>query len=198
MAGEIDGINNNSLYLASLQSANIAQMKNQKAEKSKQTDKSKRASFSESLKLRKEEESLRARGLPEEIQGMSVEDAAIYLTDAVGNAGEALKANPNVETLAEFKKTVSQLISYLVENNFEVSQKAKKGYAPPSQLFSKYNDRPSPKPPRTQVRKINEKLDQITRQMLQTQSDTLKMLDKNNILKTVDEIKGLVVDLLQG
>ena len=139
---------------------------------------------------------------------MSVEDAALFLTDAVGVAGEALKSNPNIENLAEFKKTVSQLISYLEENNYEIVQTKLYSSQKPAvlrrraialQAFSKYNDRPSPTvPPRTQVKIINEKLDQITRQMLQTQSDTLKMLDKNNILKTVDEIKGMVIDLLQG
>lgn len=198
MAGEVDGINNNSLYLASLQSASIAQMKNQKAEKANESSKAKRTSFSEILKNREEENELRAKGLPEEIKGMSVEDAAMFLTDAVGVAGENLKSNPSVETLAEFKKVVAQLISYLEENNYEVTKKEKRGFAPPVQSFSKYNDRPQPKNPRTQIRIINEKLDQITRQMLQTQSDTLKMLDKNNILKTVDEIKGLVIDLVQG
>lgn len=204
MAGELDGINSNSLLLASLQSASISQMRNQKTEKSKETGSAKRTRFSDVLKTSREEEAFSTLGLPPEVQGMSLDEAAVFLRDAVDNAGNALSQQMTLENLSAFKKAVSQFVRFVVENNFEEQRqddprvaRAKRLHRPeptlqPVHVFSTYNNQPQKIPQKVLVQVINEKMDQITRDMLQTQSDNLK------ILKEIDEIKGLVVDLLHG
>jgi len=201
---EVDGLGNNSLYFASLQAANSAAVRQQKAEKAKETSNLKKSRFAEALKKADEETVFETRGLPEEIRGMSMEDAGIYLRDAVDNAGEMLKGNMNAENLKAFKDAVSQFITFVVNNNFEEYRKdhpqvakAKRLHRPeplkmPVNVFSNYNITPEKFPQSVRIQVINQKLDEITRDVLKRQSDNLK------ILSSINEVKGLVVDILNG
>ena len=60
------------------------------------------------------------------------------------------------------------------------------------QFFSNYNTKLRPKDPRVNVELINKNLDNLARSMLQNQKDNLKLLAQ------IDEIKGLIVDLMQA
>ena len=202
---EIDGLNGNSLYFASLQAASSAATRNQKTEKAKESANVKKSRFAEILKKTDEEQTLTAKGLPPEIQGMSIEDAGIFLRDAVDTTGEILKSNINSENLKAFKQAVSQFITFVVENNFEENRKEdpkvliarRKGLSEPTLppapgVFSTYNTQRRKINPKITIKVINEKLDEITRDVLKRQSDNLK------ILSNINEIKGLVVDILNG
>lgn len=201
---EIDGLGNNSLYFASLQAASSAAVRQQKSEKAKETSSTSKSRFSQILKKADEETVFSTRGLPPEIQGMSMEDAGIFLRDAVDNAGEMLKGNINAENLKAFKDAVSQFITFVVNNNFEEYRKdhpqvakAKRLHRPeplkmPVNVFSNYNTTPEKFPQSVRIQVINQKLDEITRDVLKRQSDNLK------ILSNINEVKGLVVDILNG
>lgn len=203
---EIDGIGNNSLYFTSLQAANSAAVRNQKTEKAKEADKLEKArktSFTDALKKAGESQTFKLNGLPPEIQGMSIDEAGIFLRDAVDAAGDALSNNINAETLANFKKSVAQFITFVVENNFEeyrkdhpLAAKLKRRRLPavkaPVNVFGNYNTVTTNIPQQLRIETINRKLDEITRDVLKRQIDNLK------ILSNIDEVKGLVVDILNG
>ena len=123
---------------------------------------------------------------------MEIEDAAVFLRDAVDLAGNDVAAAATSENLMKFKKTVKQFIEFVVLNNYEVKTKSRRGSSQPMQYFSKYNTKPRPKDPRMIVTTINEKLDAMTRAMLIDQKNNLQLLAQ------VNEIKGLIVDLMQA
>ena len=185
---EIDSLGN-SFYYAGVQNSS-SQLKNQKADKSQKTTKSR---FSELLKGEKADETVQSNGLPPEIQTMSLDEAVIFLRDRVDLAGNDLSESSTQENLEKFKEAVGQFIKFIVENNFEVSSKRPRRpqFVSPIGVFSNYNSKPRLKDPKVQIEVINEKLDNLTRDMLSTQMSNLK------ILAQVNEIKGLVIDLLR-
>ncbi|MCQ2596952.1 MAG: YaaR family protein [Treponema sp.] len=201
---EVEGLGNNSLYFASLQAASSAAVRQNKTEKAKESGNVKKSRFADILKKTESENVISTKGLPPEIEGMNMEEAGIFLRDAVDAAGENLKNNITAENLKAFKEAVAQFVSFVVENNFEEYrkdhpqvEKAKRLKRPeplkmPVNVFSNYNITPEKFPQRVRIQVINQKLDEITRDVLKRQSDNLK------ILSNIDEVKGLVVDILNG
>lgn len=185
---DINPLGNNFIYAGIHNTAN--ELKNQKTEKSEKT---KRSSFSDILHQNKVQSEFEATGLPAEIQNMSIEDAAVYLRDQVDLAGNEIAQNVSSENIIRFKKAVGDFLKFVERNNFDVevmSRKLRKPQATTTNFFSTYA-----LPPKTQITKvkmqtINQKLDALTREMLSVQANNLK------ILSQVDEIKGLIVDLL--
>ena len=175
---EIDSLGNSFYYAG-----------DQKADKAQKTSKSK---FTDFLKTDKAEEDLQTNGLPAEIQTMSVEEAVVFLRDRVDLAGNDLSESSTQENLKKFKEAVGQFIKFIVDNNFEVSSKKNRRpqFVSPVGFFSNYNTKPRLKDPKVQINVINEKLDDLTRDMLSNQTSNLK------ILAQINEIKGLVIDLL--
>ncbi len=188
---EIDSLGSNMFYSGVQNSTNEA-LKKRKNEKSSGT---KRTKFGELLKSSSEQEpSFVSKGLPPEINGMSFDEAAIYLKDAVDMAGNVLEQEINNENIQNFKKAVSQFITFVVENNFEVvsKQSRRKVIVSPVNFFSTYNTKGHLADPKVQINVINEKLDLLAQSMLDDQKNNLK------ILQQVDEIKGLIVDLMSS
>jgi len=195
---EIDSLGTN-YYYAGVQGAKSEALKrNQKKEEISSTKKTK---FSDILKTKEEQEpEFSTAGLPPEIAEMSIDDAAIFLKDAVDNAGNDLSDEVTAENIQKFKNAVSQFMKFVVTNNFEVSSRRKKNrlgkdMMAPSRttfFFSTYSVPPKKMNPRYQIQVINEKLDALTRATLEGQMNNLK------ILAQVDEIKGLIVDLMSS
>lgn len=193
---EIDTLN--SLNFAGVQNSTNPALKNKKTEKTNQTKKSK---FSELLKSKEKEEiSFQTVGLPTEVESMTLEEAAVFLKDAVDNAGNALAEELTQKNLEEFKKTIRQFITFVEKNNFEIETKIsvnrrtrKPLMVSPSPFFSSYNLPPHTQK-KTNITVINKKLDELTQEMLETQ-----MANGNfNALTRINEIKGLIVDLLSS
>ncbi|MBR5646739.1 MAG: YaaR family protein [Treponema sp.] len=130
--------------------------------------------------------------LPSQIRTMSLEEAAVYLKDAVDLAGNELASNLTNENIQNFKEKVQQFIYYVVMHNFKINSKKFRTTEIPRGSFSNYQLPPHKKDPRTQIETINQKLDELTRMTLNNQMNNLK------ILAQVDEIKGLIVDLMQA
>lgn len=182
-------INPLSTYYAGLQNTGFSVQKDQKKQKINNTSSSK---FNEMVKNSELAEEIQNAGLPPEIQTMTIEDAAVYLKDFVDIAGDKAKENPSIENLLEFKKTVQQFVKFVVMNNYEIKKKNKKGFSQPMQFFSNYNTKLRPKDPRVNVELINKNLDNLARSMIYNQKDNLKLLAQ------IDEIKGLIIDLMQA
>lgn len=170
---------NSSLYYNSASLA-AAQAKANGAEKSEKKEKIKKGSFSSAMERGKMEASLLQEGFPMEIAGMDVEEALIYLKDQADMAADILRENQMPQYFADYRKKVSQFLRYLVKNNYEVNLYQKKGL----------NRKGRPFDPRVQVRIINEELDNIGKMFLQQHIEPFVMLSK------IDEIKGMIVDLM--
>ena len=177
MPSTVDSVNQ-SLYFAATAAAS-----QQAAKQAKKTDKSgraTRASFANSMQKSQEEFMLASEGLPPEIAGMDMESAVVFLKDEMDIAGEQLTKLQSMENIETYRKKVGQFMKYLVKNNFEVL-KHKKGWK--SRKTGKAD-------PYIQVQVINQKLNQLASDMLYNHSKNLK------ILARIEEINGLIVDLL--
>ena len=196
---EIDSLGANYYYSGVQNATNEAIKRNTKKEEIRKADKAKKLDFGKLLKGDEvEEPQFIADGLPIEVRSMSIDDAAVYLADAVSLAGNDFSGEQTQENLEEFKTAVSQFIRFVIVNNFSVDikkRKARPGKArQPSRLFvfSDYSMPPANPKPRVSIEVINEKLDALARETLSAQSNNLK------ILAQVNEIKGLIVDLLSS
>lgn len=186
---EINSVGSATYYAGVLNASNQAA---KDAEK-KKISSSKKISFSNLLKTQSSAEAAtEAAGFPAEIANMSIEDAAVYLKDQVDLAGNAVSESATNENLMAFKKTVQSFIKFIVQNNFEVTAKARRRMTPGVNRFSPFSLPPHQQAPKVQIDVINQKLDELTREMLRTQANNFKILEK------VNEIKGLVVDFLQS
>ena len=196
---EIDSLGANYYYSGVQNATNEAIKRNTKKEEIRKADKAKKLDFGKLLKGDEvEEPQFIADGLPVEVRSMSIDDAAVYLADAVSLAGNDFSGEQTQENLEKFKTAVSQFIRFVIVNNFSVDikkRKARPGKArQPSRLFvfSDYSMPPANPKPRVSIEVINEKLDALARETLSTQSNNLK------ILAQVNEIKGLIVDLMSA
>lgn len=195
---EVDSLGTNFYYAGTQSATNEALKKNQKNER---TTSARKLKFSELLKSEAGENQTEIimRGLPPEISGMSVDDAAIFLKDAVDNAGNDLSESLTKENIEKFKTSVRQFVTFVVSNNFEVTARRKKNrmgkdMIVPSRtnFFSNYTLPPHRIDPKYQIQIINAKLDEFTRATLENQIDNLKILAQAN------EIKGLIIDLMSS
>ena len=196
---EIDSLGANYYYSGVQNATNEAIKRNTKKEEIRKADKTKKLDFGKLLKGDEvEEPQFIADGLPVEVRSMSIDDAAVYLADAVSLAGNDFSGEQTQENLEKFKTAVSQFIRFVIVNNFSVDikkRKARPGKArQPSRLFvfSDYSMPPANPKPRVSIEVINEKLDALARETLSAQSNNLK------ILAQVNEIKGLIVDLMSA
>ena len=190
---EVDSLGT-AYYYSGVQNSTNEALKNRKTEKS---DKTKKSNFADLLRSKDSEESaFKTVGLPPEIKEMTLEEAAVFLRDAVDMAGNDLQNNTSRENIDRFKKAVTQLISFVVQNNYEVTAKRSKRpqFTSPVGMFSTYNTTPRLKDPKVQVNIINQKLDALVQDSMRTQA----LQGNFKILQQVDEIKGLIVDLLSS
>ena len=196
---EIDSLGPNYYYSGVQNATNEAIKRNTKKEEVRKGSSTRKLDFGKLLKGEEiEQPQFIAEGLPPEVKAMSIDEAAVFLADAVGTAGNDFSENLTQENLEKFKTAVSQFIRFVVVNNYEVTikqRRARPGKAgQPSRLFvfSDYSVPPQKKNPRYSVEIINQKLDALARETLSNQADNLK------ILAQVNEIKGLIVDLMSS
>ncbi|MFA6937417.1 MAG: YaaR family protein [Treponema sp.] len=158
---------------ASAQSAVLAKKKEKVGETKKST-------FSKAIDKANEEQTLLQEGLPLEIAGMTEEEAVIFLKDAADMAGNKLNKSMLPSTYADYRQKVSQFLRFIVKNNFEVLKHEPNGRTRKGKRLN----------PQFQVTVINKKLDEMAEWLLTDHKDNLQLLAK------VDEIKGMLVDLM--
>ncbi|MCR5723695.1 MAG: YaaR family protein [Treponema sp.] len=178
---DIGTLHQTSLYFAAAQTA--AQQQAKQAKQQERTAKSARTGFASTLKRQQEALALANEGLPPEIAGMDTEEAVVFLKDAVDIAGDNLKAEQSLAAIEVYRKKLSQLLKYITRNNFEVLKQERR---------LPFRRRKSGKPaePFIQIQLINQKLDHLTSDLLCNHSKNLNMLAR------VEEINGMIIDLL--
>jgi uncharacterized protein YaaR (DUF327 family) len=121
----------------------------------------------------------------------SPEEAVARLLDEVHSAGDALIEKPFIDEIKRYKTAVRGFMSYVLENGFDIG--VDEG-VPASQKPGFKGIRGSPesrlKQPYSQVRVVDEKLEQLAAGII---SGQLKQMD---ILAGVEEINGLLIDFL--
>ena len=105
---------NSSLYFSSVANASREAQKNQDKQK---VDKTKKTAFSSMMQKSQEIQELASEGFPVEIAGMSVEEAVVFLKDAVDSSADKLNDFVSAENFAEFRKSVSSFLKYVEKNN---------------------------------------------------------------------------------
>ena len=195
---EIDSLGTNYYYSGVQNASNEAIKRNTKKEEVKKAG-GKKVSFAKLMQGEEAEESqfvTEGLNLPPEVAAMSIDEAAVFLADAVSMAGNDFSEEQTQENLERFKNSVRQFISFVVANNFEVSKRPnpKKRRSQPSRLFffSDYTVPKTTRPDKISIEIINQKLDALARETLSNQSSNL------NLLAQVNEIKGLIVDLMSS
>ena len=105
------------------------------------------------------------------------EEALQELLDDVHSAGDALRLRPLAGEITRYKQAVRHFLRYVVTNNYSVKTE--------SYLFNHEKRR------KVQIGVVDQKLEQLAAGILSGQ------LGQIEILARLDEITGLLVDLLQ-
>ncbi|MBN1525595.1 MAG: YaaR family protein [Spirochaetales bacterium] len=100
------------------------------------------------------------------------------LLDDISDFGEELSKHPTLQNIKQYKEKVKQFIAYLVRNNLEVQEKTSGGNIMKRKKYMVINI-------------IDGKLEELAKVFLMGQADSLKILEK------VEEINGLLIDLIQ-
>ena len=179
-----------SYYYSGVQNASSSIKKEEKSEK---TNKARKSTFIDFLKKADDEQiSNQTASVLEKAASMPLEEAIVFLKDRVDISGDKFSASMTTENMEEFRQSVKDFILFVVDNNFAVTTKQKKGMVPSHGYFSNYQLPPHKKNPRVQIEVINKKVDELTRVTLNNQKDRLVMLGK------INEIKGLIVDFMSS
>jgi len=120
------------------------------------------------------------------------DDTVNMLMDEVRSAGDILKSRPLPEEIMRYKQAVRSFVNYVVKNNFSLDRedgipnflkpgfKGRRG-TPEAMNVKKY----------TKIEIIDRKLEDLAAMLLTSQADQLKLVSH------LEEIRGLLVDLLQ-
>ncbi len=176
---DVGSVSQSSLYFVAAQAA--AQQQAQQTRQQEKTNRAQQSRFASHLKRQQEEAALASEGLPPEIAGMDEESAIIFLKDAVDIAGDELKSNQSLETIERYRKKMSQLLKYVTRNNFEVLKLPRRGWR---RKTGKAAD------PFVQIQLINQAINHLTSDLLYNHAKNL------NILARIEEINGMIIDLL--
>ena len=115
---------------------------------------------------------------PGELPPLDGTETVEGLLDDVHEAGDALKRDPVFGPLKEYKRAVQRFLRYVLDNGLETGEAV--GIRNPRTMQQKKY---------VIVRVIDEKLESLAVHVLKGQSDQLE------ILRRIDEIHGLLVDL---
>ncbi len=102
------------------------------------------------------------------------------LVDQLHSRGEQLKETPSLENIKDYRQAVSKFLQYISKHALEAEQIEGARYHPLKKQ-KKF----------TVIKVVNQKLEQLAAGILQSQFSQL------DILRRVDEINGMIVDLLQ-
>ncbi len=150
-----------------------------KRTKDKDIDKAKKARFASILDETKTGESPEGAAETESAGGAFSRDHSIKdLLDDVHSSGEQLKNRPFPEEIKQYKHAVRNFLHYVVENGYIIEEQIS-------------GTNPLRRKKFTLVQVIDKKLEQLAAGILAGQRDQLEILAK------VDEIKGLLVDLMR-
>jgi len=120
------------------------------------------------------------------------DDSVNMLMDEVRSAGDILKSRPLPEEIMRYKQAVRSFVNYVVKNNYSINREEglphflKNGFkgrrgTPEAMKGNEY----------TKIQIIDRKLEDLAAMLLSSQVRQLELVSR------LEEIKGLLVDLLQ-
>ncbi|MEZ0536871.1 YaaR family protein [Caldicellulosiruptoraceae bacterium PP1] len=98
------------------------------------------------------------------------------LVQKVNDLSKELSQKMDIGTLREYKKTIKELLSFTVYSSHEFFKEFFLDKRGRHKVFG-------------MIRKIDQKMDQLTQEILKSEKDSLK------ILSYIDDIRGLIIDL---
>ncbi|MBN2811187.1 MAG: DUF327 family protein [Spirochaetales bacterium] len=140
-------------------------------------EKTKTRKFDALLKERLDEASPAEPAVPARFAGLPAEKVLELLMDDVHSSGDILKEKQVPDTILAYKNAVRSFIQYVVDRSFTVTERTSGGNILKRKKFF-------------QVQVIDEKLEQMAAGILSNQKDQLGLLAR------IEEINGLLVDLL--
>lgn len=153
---------------------------NKKEDKKSRKSKGKKVFSSTLSGARKSEEEAEIRS----VLGLTPEDD-IDLEEALDDIhqiGEELKDNANLGLVKKYRQAVGAFVRFVVKNGFSLEKQRLRGF--------KVLKLPAGQQPElTVIQIVDKKLDNLARQILSNQRDQL------DILKRIDEIYGILVDI---
>lgn len=174
-AGNISS--NPAVQLLASQSAMIKQ---KALQESKKSEKNQKSAFKSAFQKMQETTLLVSEGLPAEIAGMETQEAVNFLKDAMDSAGEELKSFQSAENMEKFRKKACQFMKYIVKTNYNFVRTRPQKRLRNGRVIN----------PLYQIEIIDKKLNQLASEMLFTHRQNL------NLLARVEEIQGMILDLL--
>jgi len=171
-------LNSQSLYFAATQAA--SQQVASQAKKTQETTKKEKSAFANSLSKHQETAQLLSEGLPVELADMTQEEAIVFLKDAMDLAGDQLKNQQNLEAMEKYRKKVSQFMKYIVKINYNFITTREQKKLRSGRVIK----------PMYQIQVIDQKLNQLASEMLILHGANL------NLLAKVEEIQGMIIDLM--
>ncbi len=138
-------------------------------------EKAKRVSFRKSLDSTREGQEPISAGVASSLDGT---ETAEELLDEVYQLGEALKKEGTLSALKRYRDSVRHFYQYVLSNSLETER-----------VNGRLNPRTMSRKQYTLISVIDEKLERLGAAVLKNQKDQL------DILKKVDEIYGILIDL---
>lgn len=110
------------------------------------------------------------------IEGQNVEERIKYLVDKITEQGEKLAKKVDVRELKIYKKLISEFLEETLSNSRKFSKES-------------HIDRRGRYRVYATIKKINSELDELTKDVLSTERDNLR------ILQRIEDIRGLILDI---
>jgi len=107
----------------------------------------------------------------------TLEEELSYLMEDIKEQGERLAKRLNLQELLRYKKLVAQFLDKVVNEMFQLKKNSGWDYRGRHNIYAL-------------VKKVNDKLEELTEEIVNSQKDQLF------ILSCVDDIRGLLLDLL--
>jgi uncharacterized protein YaaR (DUF327 family) len=112
-------------------------------------------------------------------EGLSFDEALVVLKDELDRAGDNLKLGVATENYIAYKAAVTNFMKFVVANNYEIVTKKRR--RPSKNWDDDYFH---------VVKIVDEKLDRLAAEVLSNHADKLGLLAR------IDEINGLLIDLI--
>jgi len=130
--------------------------------------------FQDPKKVEKKQESF--SGYVKQLEREQIISRIKELIEKVDSLGQNLAKKMDLVTLKEYKKSIKELLSYTVFSSHEYFKESLFGKKGRHKIFGI-------------VKKIDEKMDLLTQEIIKKEADNIK------VLSYVGEIKGLLIDL---
>jgi uncharacterized protein YaaR (DUF327 family) len=178
---EIDPLNTSLNFLPQAeQSRELA-----KKRKNALAAKPRRGLFSSMLEKSKNSGAGETLEIPPEVALLPYEKAIETLKDTLDAAGDTLKDAPTADNFAAYKKAIKNFVSYVSQKNYELEEHTV------SMMVREHGVRTKKEKRLVLIKTLDEKLDRLAQDVLFNHADKLKLLEK------IEEIHGIVIDLLR-